>query len=88
MKKIVDHYLPLYLPVHIFNANLINDAIGFLLTIFAPFLLLNYLLIFLNDRYKTVLPSYKPGEGHLYRNYTLITIGIFAIPLVIEMMFF
>jgi hypothetical protein len=88
LKKLINHYLPLYLPVHIFSANLINDFIAILLTLFVPFLLLNYLLIFVNDRYQQILATYPGQNGKLYRKYVLITLGILAIPLVITSMFF
>jgi hypothetical protein len=88
MKKLVNHYLPLYFPVNIFNATLINDFIAIVLTLFVPFLLLNYLLIFTNDRYKDILTRFGSQGGKLYRKYILITFGVFAIPLIIQVMFF
>jgi hypothetical protein len=87
MKKLVNHYLPLYFPVSIFSSRLINDAIAIVLTLFIPFLILNYLLIFTNDRYKTIMAECGSAGGKLYRNYVFISIGIFAIPLIIQIMF-
>lgn len=88
MRTLINHNLPLIFPVHVFNALLINDFISVILTLFIPFVLLNYLLIFSNDRYKEILERYAPQNGKLYRNYALISLGVLVIPIVIAVMFF
>lgn len=88
MKIVVNPTLPLFFPVNIFNARLINDFISIVVTLFIPFLLLNYLLIFNNDRYKQLMIKYKPGNKKMYKKYSMITIGLFVIPLIIKIMFF
>jgi hypothetical protein len=88
MKTLVNHALPLFFPVTIFNALLINAFISIVITLFIPFLLLNYLLIFSNDRYKQLMPKYQPGNKKLYKKYVLVPLGLFIIPLIVQVMFF
>ncbi len=88
MKTLVNSTLPLYFPINIFNYNLINAYLSIIITHFIPFLILNYLLIFTNNRYKDLLTEYKPQDGKLYKRYALITIGLFIAPLIIAKMFF
>lgn len=88
MKTMVNRTLPLFFPVTIFNALLINDFISIVITLFVPFVLLNYLLIFNNERYKQLLIKYKAGHEKFYKKYTLITIALLIIPIIIKIMFF
>ena len=88
MKKLVNHYLPLVFRVSIFNARLINDFLSVVLTLFIPFLMLNYLLIFANNQYETIISRFGSNGGKLYRKYVLISLGLFAIPLLIGLLFF
>ena len=55
MKTLVNHRLPLFFPVNIFNYRLINDFISIVVTLFIPFVILTYLLIFTNERYERLL---------------------------------
>jgi hypothetical protein len=88
MKILVNHYLPLFFPVTIFNARLINDFIAIVITLFIPFVILNYLPIFINDRYEQLIPKYKSQCAKCYRKYTLTTLGLLFIPIIIQKMFF
>jgi len=88
MKILVNHYLPLVLPVRIFNARLLNDFVSVVLTLFIPFLLLNYLLIFANNQYETITSKFGSHGGKLYQKYVLLSLGLFAVPLIIEKLFF
>lgn len=65
MKSLVNHRLPLFLPVNIFNYRLINDCISVVTTFFIPFVILNYLLIFSNNQYKDLLKK-LPGKTGNY----------------------
>jgi hypothetical protein len=88
MKKLVNHNLPLFLNVNILNYRLINYFISIVLTLFIPFVILNYLLIFSNDRYQGLLPKYKKQNGKLYKKYALLTLGIWLVPIIIENLYF
>jgi hypothetical protein len=88
MKTLVNHRLPLVLPVNIFDYRLINDFISAIVTLFIPFVLLNYLLIFSNERYERIVARFPPRGGNLYRRYVLISLGILAIPVLIVKLYF
>ncbi len=88
MRIIVNRHLLILMPVHIFNARPLNGFISVLITYFIPFLLLNYLLIIFNDRWKKLIKIYGDENGKLYKRYTLITIGLLIIPVIIQVMFF
>ena len=88
MKTLVNRNLPLALPVNIFNALLINYFISVVVTFFIPFLLLNYLLIFNNNRYSDLLTRYDAQGGRLYKKYALISLGLLIIPVIIGKLFF
>ena len=74
-------------PMHIFNISGINTMCSILLSFFAPFILINYLLIFYNNKYQEVLKNYGDTNSKLYRNYALISVGIIAIPLIFKLVF-
>jgi hypothetical protein len=88
MKTLVSSRLPLVLPVNIFHYRLINDFISVVVTLFIPFVLLNYLLIFANERYQRLLQRYTAHNGKLYKRYTLISLGLLVIPVLIVALYF
>jgi len=88
MKKLVNRNLPLVFGVDIFNARLINVFISIVVTLFIPFLIFNYLMIFSNDRYKLLIEQNKSQSTACYKKYVLISIALLAIPIIIEKMFF
>jgi len=88
MKTLVNPNLPLFFPVTIFDYRLINDFISIMATLFIPFVILNFLLIFNNNRYLQLMQNYKPHSGKLYKRYAFISIGLITIPFIIGKMFF
>jgi len=88
MKTLVNHNLPLALPANIFDFRLINGFIAIVMTFFITFVILNYLLIFNNDRFEQLVKKYPPKNGRLYQRYTLVSICILVIPVIISLMFF
>lgn len=88
MKVLVNHNLPLVLPVDIFNNRLINGAVSMVVTFFIPFVILNYLLLFYNNHYEQVLKQYHSHDGRLYRKYVLISLGVLVIPVLIVRFYF
>ncbi len=88
MKTLVNRNLPVFFPVTIFNARLINDFIAIVITLFVPFVILNFLLIFSYDRYEQLIVKYRSGCAKYYKRYTMITLGLLVIPIIIQKMFF
>ena len=84
----LNHSLLLLFPVHIFETTGYNTGISIILTYFLPFVILNYLLVFNNNRYEAIAQNYRSKNNKLYRNYALISIGIVVIPVVLKLMFF
>jgi hypothetical protein len=88
MKVIVNKNLPLFFGVDIFKARPLNAYISVIITFFVPFVILNYLLIFNNERYDDLTKKYEANNGNLYKKYILYSIGLMIIPIIIQKMFF
>ncbi|MGZ3874081.1 MAG: hypothetical protein ACXVJD_14260 [Mucilaginibacter sp.] len=88
VRVIVSRNLLLFMPVNIFNARPLNGFISVVITFFIPFLIINYLLIFNNDRYKRLTGQYGSRNGTLYKKYALISLGLLIIPVIIRTVFF
>lgn len=87
MKVLINHNLLLFFPVNIFSARPLNGFISVLITLFIPFVILNYLLIFTNNRYEMLITEYDNQGGKLFKKYALISLGILFIPLIIDKLF-
>ena len=73
----------IFIDITIFKAKALNSFCSAAITLFIPFLLLNYFLIFYNQRYESLIEKYKYYNGKLYLWYFLFTVGIFIIPIII-----
>lgn len=78
---------PVLFPMHTFNLAGLNTFLSIALTYFVPFIILNYLLIFYNNRYTELLKVYGDKKGKLYGIYALVSIGIIAVPLIFKIIF-
>jgi hypothetical protein len=87
LRWILGRQWPLFVPVKIFNDVILNDAVSVVLTFIVPFLILNYLLIFSNDRYQRIIRFHKGMNGQLYKLYVLISLGIVVVPFVFKLIF-
>jgi hypothetical protein len=79
-------YLVIF-PLHVFNQVGLNTCTSIILTYFIPFVIINYLLIFYNDRYKQLIIKYGSNGGKLYHKYALITIGVIVVPILFKLVF-
>ncbi len=79
--------MPILLPVKIFNVTPINQFSAIILTFFLPFVILNYLLIFTNNRYQALISVFPNKNGKTYRNYFIVSAGLIVIPLLIKFIF-
>jgi len=75
------------LPLRVINLNPVNTSISLFLTFFLPFVILNYLLIFYGERYNMLAKIYRPLNGKRYFWYIAITLGMFALPYVLQWIF-
>jgi TRAP-type mannitol/chloroaromatic compound transport system permease small subunit len=86
--RIITHgAVPIVLSLNIFRERALNTFVAGALTFFIPFVIINYLLVFYNERYKLLMKEYSNNEGKLYRNYFLISVGIIIIPLLLKLIF-
>jgi hypothetical protein len=86
--RIITHKgIPVVLSLDIFRERAINTFLAGALTFFIPFVILNYLLVFYNERYQYLLKVYHDCKGKLYRNYFLWSVGIIVIPLILKLIF-
>jgi hypothetical protein len=75
--------IPIFFDITIFNAKPLNSFLSFSITLFFPFIILNYFLIIYNHNYEGLIEKYKYHNGRLYLGYFLFTIAIFIIPIII-----
>jgi hypothetical protein len=74
-------------PVSIFSVGPFNTFLSILITFFIPFFILNYLLIFSNQRYKALIKIYNTKNGKLYMKYCLWSAGILIAPIILKWIF-
>lgn len=79
--------MPILLPMGIFNMSILNSACAIVLIFFVPFVILNYLLVYYNNKYLEIINKYPYRNGKLYRNYFLWSLGIIIIPIVFKLVF-
>lgn len=79
--------MPILLPLSIFNMSALNSACAIILIFFAPFVILNYPLIYYNNQYLEIIKKYPYQKGKLYRNYFLWSLGVIVIPIVFKLVF-
>ena len=69
--------------IDIFPGTILNNAAGFFIQFAVPFFLINYFLIFYNDRYKKLIGKYPSSNGKLAVIYMLSSIWIGVISTII-----
>lgn len=79
--------MPILLPMNIFNMSALNSACAIVLIFLVPFVILNYLLVYYNNRYLEIINKYPYRKGKLYRNYFLWSLGVIIIPIVFKLVF-
>lgn len=72
-----------FIPVDLFPGKIFDGAISGFITLFLPFLVLNYFLIFKNRKYELLLRKYKHKRGRIYITYFFISLSVFIVPLLI-----
>jgi len=61
--------------IDMFPGTLLNGAAGFIVQFASPFILLNYFLIFYNDRYEKLIKKYSHKNGKLAMIYTMCSVS-------------
>ena len=72
-----------FLSIDIFSGKLLDGLLSGFLTIVAPFMLLNYLIIFRGKKYQKLQESYQPKSSKLYFAYVGSSFLLFFLPIVL-----
>lgn len=73
--------IDIFIDFDIFPGKMIDGFISGFLTLFLPFLVLNYILVFRAEKYNTLVEKYAYRNGNLYFIYFLTSIGSFILPI-------
>jgi len=73
--------IDIFIDFDIFPGKMIDGFISGFLTLFLPFLVLNYILVFRAEKYNTLVEKYTYRNGNLYFIYFLTSIGSFILPI-------
>ena len=74
--------IDIFVDLNIFPGKMIDVFLSGFLTLFLPFILLNYALIFRGKKYDTLIEKYGYRNGKLYLLYFLTTVGVFILPII------
>lgn len=75
--------IDIFFDFDIFPGKMIDGFLSGFLSLFLPFILINYVLIFREKKYDTLIEKYEYRKGKLYLIYFLTTIGLFILPIII-----
>jgi hypothetical protein len=78
-RNILDYY---FYNLDVFNNQVINNFFSFFILFFLPPVVINYLLIFKDNKYQILIKQYKSYNGKLFAAYFFIS---FFIPLIFFM---
>ena len=73
----------IFLKFDFFAGKMIDSFISVFISLFLPFILLNYFLIFRKGKYKKLIEKYKYRKGMLYLTYFATSVVIFIMPIII-----
>ena len=75
--------MEIFLVFDIFPGKMLDGALSGLLTLFLPFIILNYLLIFHRKRYEKLIEKYIYKKGKYYKTYAVASVIIGVLPLIV-----
>ena len=73
----------IFFDFNLFPGEMLDGSISGFITLFLPFLILNYFLVFRRKKYKTLIEKYDYRKGKLYLTYFLTTILVFILPIIV-----
>lgn len=80
LDKITGKSYPVFVDIEIFPWDTLDTLLSGLITLFIPFVTLNYFLIFYNKRYEKILEKYEYKNGKWYQIYIIASILIAIVP--------
>jgi len=75
--------IDIFIDFDLFPGTMIDGFLSGFITLFLPFILLNYILIFRGKKYNRLIEKFDYRKGKLYLIYFLMSIGIFIFPIII-----
>jgi len=87
VSAITKKHISIFLDINFFNFKPLNQLFSSSITLFFPFIILNYFLVLYNNKYEYLIEKYKYYNGKLYLGYFLFTGGILIIPIFIGIIF-
>ncbi len=75
--------LDIFIDFNLFPGEMLDGFLSGFLTLFLPFIVLNYLFVFRRKKYDDLIEKYDYRKGKLYLIYFLTTILIFILPIII-----
>jgi hypothetical protein len=80
--------LDVFIDFNLFPGEMLDGFLSGFITLFLPFLVLNYFLIFQNQKYVHLIEKYPYRKGKLYMGYFLVSILTLIIPLIAGVLLF
>ncbi len=62
---------------------MLDGALSGIITLFLPFVLLNYLLVLKNKKYELIIEKFPYRKGKLYIGYFITSVALFFLPVLI-----
>ena len=88
LSKLFGLSYPIFLKLDIFPGTMLDAGLSGSLTLFTPFLILNYFVIFYKKRYIKILEEYEYKNGRWYVTYVLISVSLAFFPILIAVIVF
>ena len=83
MNALFNLKINIFFDINIFPGTMLDSFFSSFITLFLPFLVLNYLLIFHKKKYEKLLEKYDYENGKLYLKYFMFSAGACIIPILI-----
>ena len=80
--------IQVFMSMDIFPGSILITAAAGIFTLFVPFVILNYFLIFYKKKYLKLINQYSPKGGKLYIGYFIGSSALFILPLIIAKLLF
>lgn len=72
-----------FLSIDFFPGEMLDGALSGIITLFVPFLILNYLLIFRKKKYEGIIENYPYRKGKRYIGYFIVSVVLLLLPILI-----
>lgn len=74
---------PFFLSIDIFPGKMLDGGLSGIITLFLPFIVLNYFLVYRGKKYEEIIEKYPYRKGKLYIGYFITSALMFLLPVLI-----